>query len=108
MQPSEILKELYDLTKTSSKGVEALYEAEQKLAEAEHALDTVEARAFLDADGTVADRQALSRLEAADIRLERDLAKAQVNRIKTKMRTIESAIMAQATMSKLMQAEMKL
>jgi|DEB0MinimDraft_6_1074348.scaffolds.fasta_scaffold01656_2 DNA repair exonuclease SbcCD ATPase subunit len=108
MQPSEILKELYDLTKTSSKGVEALYEAEQKLAEAEHALDTIESKAFLNADGTVADRQALARLEAADTRLERDLARASVNRIKTKMRTIESAIMAHATMSKLMQAEMKL
>jgi hypothetical protein len=88
--------------------VEALYEAENDLAEAEAALDRVEATAFLQAEGTVADRQALSRLEAVDLRLERDLAKAKVNRIRSKIKAIDSAIMAHATMSKIMQAEMRL
>jgi len=78
------------------------------LAEAEHELDRVEAHAFLEAQGTVADRQALARLEAADARLARDIAKAKVNRVRTKLKVIESEIMAQATMSKMMQAEMKL
>lgn len=108
MQPSDILKELAELTRTSAKGVEALYDAETALAEAENALDTMEAKAFLESQGTVADRQALARLEAAQARLDRDLARASVNRIKTKMRVIDSAIMAHATMSKLLQAEMRL
>jgi hypothetical protein len=42
------------------------------------------------------------------LRFERDLAKAQVNRMRTKIRQIESELMAQATMSKILQAEMKL
>jgi len=108
MMPSQIMSELAELTQLNRKGVDALYEAEENLAKAEHELDTVEASAFLDAQGTVADRQALARLEAADARLERDLAKAKVNRVKTKLRVVESEIMTVATRAKLMQAEMKL
>ena len=108
MMPSNIIKELQELTQTNRRGVDALFEAESELAEAEHELDRVEAHAFLEAQGTVADRQAIARLEAADARLARDIAKAKVNRVRTKLKVIESEIMAQATMSKMMQAEMKL
>ena len=108
MMPSNIINELQELIQINRKGVDALFEAEQELAEKENALDKVESQAFLDAQGTVADRQALARLEAADARFERDLSKAKVNRVRTKLRVIESAIMANATMSKIMQAEMKL
>lgn len=108
MIPSDIIKELYELTEKNKMGVEALYEAEVALATAENTLDKVEAKSFLGNSGSVADRQAIAKMDAADARLERDLAKAQVSRIRTKLRVIESAIMAQATMSKLMQAEMKL
>lgn len=108
MEPSKIITELAELTALNRKGVEALYEAEEELAYAENDLDSVEARAFLEAEGSVADRTAKAKLVAAESRLRRDIARASVNRIKTKLRVIESAIMAQATMSKIMQAEMKL
>ena len=108
MEPSRIITELAELTAMNRKGVEALFEAEEELARAENALDTVEAKAFLDESGSVAERTAKAKLVSADARLERDLARARVSRIKTKLRTIESEIMAQATMSKIMQAEMKL
>mgnify|MGYP000146595892 CR=1 FL=1 len=65
-------------------------------------------QAFLEAQGTVADRHALARLEAADVRLERDIVKAQLNRVKTKLKVIETEIMTQATRAKMMQAEMRL
>ena len=106
--PSNIIKELQKLTQTNRRGVDALFEAESELAEKERELDKVEATSFLESQGTVADRQALARLEAADARFERDLAKAKVNRVRTKLKTIESELIAQSTMSKLMQAEMKL
>ncbi len=108
MMPSNIIKELQELTQTNRKGVDALFEAESELAEKENELDKVESKAFLESQGTVADRQALARLEASDARFERDLAKAKVNRIKVKLKVIESELMAQATMSKMLQAEMKL
>jgi len=105
---SEIIQEIAELTSENKKGVEALYVAEAALAQAEKDLDTAEASAFLSESGSVAERQAHAKLRCADIRFERDIAKAQVNRVRTKLRVIESALMAQATMSKLMQAEMKL
>ena len=108
MIPSDVLHELQELTATNRKGVDALAQAEIDLAHAEHTLDTTEAHSFISGTGSVADRQAVAKLASADARLERDLKKAQVNRIRTKLRVIESTIMAQATMSKLMQAEMKL
>ena len=105
---SEIVQELAELTAENKKGVEALYEAESNLAGLENALDKAEATAYLGGTGSVADRQAAAKLACAEIRFERDLGKAQVNRVRTKLRVIESAIMAQATMSKIMQAEIKL
>jgi hypothetical protein len=79
------------------------------LARAENHLDKTEALAFISgAEGSVAERQARAKLEAADARLERDLAKVQVDRVRAKLRMIESAIMASATAAKMVQAEMKL
>jgi Tfp pilus assembly protein PilX len=106
--PSEILKELQTLTAMTRAGVAALYDAEIKLAEAEHELDTTEARTFIASEGTVADRQALARLESADARLRRDIAKAEVNRIRVKLKGLESAMMANATMAKIMDTESRL
>ena len=108
MMPSEIITSLAELTALNKKGVEALFVAEQELAEAEHQLDLVESRAFLSADGSVAERQAKAKLEAAEARLARDLAKAGVGRIKMKLRGLESEVMSLATMAKIAQAEMKL
>jgi hypothetical protein len=105
---SKIVQELAELTAMNRKGVEALYEAEIGLARAEADLDKTEANAFISAAGSVAERQAKAKLECSEVRFARDVAKAQVNRIRMKLRTIESEIMAQATMSKILQAEMKL
>jgi hypothetical protein len=78
------------------------------LARAEADLDKAESHAFISASGSVAEKQAKAKLECSEIRFARDVAKASVNRIRMKLRTIESEIMAQATMSKILQAEMKL
>lgn len=102
------MQELADLTAMNRRGVEALYEAEIVLARAESDLDKEEARTFISGAGSVAERQAGAKLACSELRFERDLAKASVNRIRMKLRTIESEIMAQATMSKILQAEMRL
>jgi hypothetical protein len=105
---SKIVQELAELTAMNRKGVEALYEAEVVLARAESDLDKAEAGAFISGTGSVAEKQAQAKLACSELRFERDLAKASVNRIRMKLRTIESEIMAQATMSKILQAEMRL
>jgi Tfp pilus assembly protein PilX len=103
-----VIQALQELTSTNRKGVDALHEAENALAEAEHRLDTKQAYSFLSAGGSVAERNAQATLDTSEQKLERDLAKASVNRIRMKLRVIESEIMANATIAKLLQAEMRL
>jgi NADPH-dependent 7-cyano-7-deazaguanine reductase QueF-like protein len=108
MTPLEIQKQLAELTAENSRGFEALYHAEVALAQAEHDLDLIEQKAFIKHQGTVADRQAVARLEAAEARLQRDLRKAEATRIRMKIKAIESALMASATQAKLIQAESRI
>jgi hypothetical protein len=105
---SEIVKELYELTQENRKGIEFYAEAMDHLARCENQLDKIEAHALITAEGPVIERQAKAKLASSEARLERDLAKAQVERVRAKLRMIESALMAQATSAKLLQAEMKL
>ncbi len=107
MLPSQVTEEIARLTRENQRGAEALFEAEVRLAEAEHELDLIEQRAFIKTQGTVADRTALAKLESADARLQRDLRRAELNRIKVKIKTIETSLMAIGTQVKLMQAEMR-
>lgn len=104
----EIQQQLAELIAENQRGSTALYETEKALAEAEYDLDLVEQKAFLKAQGTVADRTSLARLESADKRLQRDLRRAEHNRVKVKIKAIETAIMALATQAKLVQSEARL
>lgn len=108
MNPIEIQQQLAELIAENQRGATALFESEKALAEAEYELDLIEQKAFLKAEGTVRDREALARLESADARLRRDLRKAEHQRIKIKIRAIETGLMALATQAKLIQAEAKL
>lgn len=101
----DLQQQIAELIQENQKGTNALFEAERALAEAEYQLDTVEQKAFIKAQGTVADRTAIARLEAADARLSRDLRRAELNRIKTKIKGIETALMALGTQVKLMGVE---
>ena len=105
MLVQDLQQQIAELIQENKKGTNALFEAERALAEAEYELDTIEQKAFIKSQGTVADRNALSRLEAAEARLQRDLRKAEMNRIKTKIKGIETALMALGTQVKLMGVE---
>ena len=104
----EIQRQIAELIAENSKGYTALFEAEKALAQAEYDLDTSEQKAFIAAEGTVRDREAVARLKSAEIRLRRDLRKAELNRIRQKVRSLETALMALATQAKLIQSEAKL
>ena len=105
---SEIQNELAALTQESSRGPDHLYNAMVELARLEHELDTTEQKAFLDASGTVADRQSIARLAASQARFDRDVAKAKLERIKLKVRVLDTNIGALQTQARLVQAEVKL
>ncbi len=105
---SEIQRQLAELIAENQKGSTALFEAERALAEAEYDLDLAEQKAYIKASGTVRDREAIARLESADLRLQRDLRRAELNRIKTKVKAIETATVLMSIQAKLINSEVRL
>jgi hypothetical protein len=106
--PQQVIQELHRLIAESEKGNPALYDAEIELADAEAELDRIETKEFLSATGTIAERQVIARNKANEARLIRDLKKAEVSRIKQKLRSIESAMTATQTVAKLIDLESRL
>ena len=98
--PAQVIQELARIQAEASKGADALYRAEVKLAECENAYEKALQLALMNSEGTVADRTAVSRLQASDARLAADLAKAEHNRIKTKLKQLELAQMSTQTIAK--------
>lgn len=105
--PSGIIQELQLIRNDVQRGIGALYDAECQLADKEASYEKTLQLAFMNAQGTVADRTAVSRLQASDARLEADLAKAEYNRIKAKLKALEMAQMSIQTQSRLIETELK-
>jgi len=101
------IQDLRHIQTEVQRGIQFLYDAEVKLADAENKAEKTLQLAFMNAEGTVADRTALSRLQAADDRLKADLAKAEFNRIKAKLKALELAQMSLQTQSRLLETELK-
>ena len=100
ISPGHIIQELQRLTAEMDKGSNALYDAECKMADAEAAYDKAVSLAFINNQGTVADRQAVAKLQAVEEKLKADLARAEFNRVKTKMKTLSDQATMMAVMSK--------
>jgi hypothetical protein len=100
ISPTHIIQELQRLTAEMDRGSNALYDAECKMADAEAAYDKAVSLAFINNQGTVADRQAVAKLQSVDQKLQADLARAEFNRVKTKMKTLSDQATMMAVMSK--------
>ena len=100
ISPGHIIQELQRLTAEMDKGSNALYDAECKMADAEAAYDKAVSLAFINNQGTVADRQAVAKLQSVDAKLQADLARAEFNRVKVKMKTLSDQATMMAVMSK--------
>lgn len=100
ISPGHIIQELQRLTAEMDKGSNALYDAECKMADAESAYDRAVSLAFINNQGTVADRQAVAKLQSVEEKLQADLARAEFNRIKVKMKTLSDQATMMAVMSK--------
>lgn len=105
--PLGIVAELHRIRTEVARGIAVLYDAECKLADAENAYERELQLAFINAQGTVADRTAISRLQASEKRLQADLAKAEWNRVKAKLKALETAQMGIQTSARLMETELK-
>jgi len=101
--PDSIVRELVDIRAEASKGVDALYNAETKLANASLEADLAESRALLSAEGNVAERQAYAKIESAEARLNEDIARAEYNRVRTKMKILEQSQMSVQTQARMVE-----
>jgi len=105
--PLTVIAELSHIRAEVQKGISVLYDSECKMADAENAYERELQLSFINAQGTVADRTAISRLQASEKRLAADLARAEWNRVKAKLKALETAQMGIQTSARLMETELK-
>jgi len=101
--PDSIIAELVDIRAEASKGVDALYNAELKLASASLDSDMAEAKALLEAEGNVAERQAFAKIQASEARHNEAIARAEFNRVKTKLKILEQSQMSVQTQARMVE-----
>lgn len=104
----EIEKQLRDLNSTSGSELLELKKLEHRRANAEHALSVGEAKAFMQAQGTVAFKEAFVTLETRHQARAARLAKVAVDYAKSKVRERENTRSALQTQAKLALEAMRL
>lgn len=103
--PETVLGEIHGIRIELAKAPAALYDAELKAERAEDAAQLATDRALLTAEGSIPEKQALARIASE---LQRDvafIARAELNRIKTKTRGLESSLMSLQSELKWMREE---
>ena len=101
--PDSIIAELVHIRAEAQKGVTAQYDAEVKLAKATLEVDRVESLAYLGHPGTAGEKNAQAKLSSLDARDSELMAKAEYNRVKTKLRLLEQAQMSVQTQARLVE-----
>ncbi len=102
--PDDIIRELRRINAESARGIMLLADAEKKAIELDLKADTIEAQSLIASQGNIPERQAIAKIESEQERLEAEIAKAEVNRIKTKLRHLQdqqSNLQTQARMVEL-------
>jgi hypothetical protein len=106
MTPDDIRATILGLSREQAKGPEAHYEAELAAERAEDEYDAKYDRAFLDADGNnIEERKAQARLVTREARETAFVARAAHNRVKLKMKQLDSSVMAHMAVLKSVMAE---
>jgi len=98
--PDQVIAELNRLITEGQRGINALYDCEVKVAELDAQLEMEHARAILGATGTAVEKQATAKIAVNDLQLQLAIAKAEQNRVKAKIRAIESAQVAVSVIAK--------
>jgi hypothetical protein len=99
--PDDVIDALAACRAEAEKGITAQYEAELQMSHAVLEAERLEAQAFLEATGTVADRTAMAKVAAAESKAAAEIARARYNRVRTKLKQLEltqTALQTQARM----------
>ena len=105
--PESVILSLKQITTELDRIALALYDAECKMIDCEHAWDLDFSKALLTAGGSIPDRQANARIITADKKLALDLAKAEYNRLKLKMKTLSDQATITAVIAKQIELQWK-
>lgn len=103
MLNDDVVAELAHIRNELAKGSDALFAAEKKLAEASLLFDTTEAKAFLTAEGTAQERKSTATLAASETKFAMDLAKAELNRVRVKLKNLELEQMSLQTHARILE-----
>lgn len=90
--PDDVIKELATLREKSEAGIDYLADLEEQLVFAELEYDRQRALAFIEAKGTVGDRESIAILQSAMAREKAQLLRVQVNRAKQHVRHLGDAL----------------
>ena len=101
--PDQIINELIEIRENATRGVEVLHQAELKMLKAELSMDRAEAIAYLNAEGSIGERNAKVKLMTEDESLDYAVTKAEYNRVKTKLKQLELSQMSVQTQAKLVE-----
>lgn len=101
--PDSIIDELVSIREEAQKGVAAQYNAEVKLAKASLECDRVESLSYLGHPGTAGEKNAQAKIACLEARDSELMAKAEYNRVKTKLRLLEQAQMSVQTQARLVE-----
>lgn len=105
--PADVIRELSALRRDAERGVQILADAERKAVELELNLNKQESTIFITAKGSVADRTAIAKIKTAELRLEAEIARIEVNRIKLRLKQITEAQMNVQTQARMVELQWK-
>lgn len=103
--PDTIDSELVWIRDEMSNLANSLYDAEVAHAKAVLEADKEEQKVFLTADGTVADRTAIAKIKTGELRLDADLKRAAVTRIKTHLEILKHRQMNAQSRSRMVEMQ---
>lgn len=91
LTPDQVIQELLRIQSESSKAPQAIYEANVAVIEAERAYKHKWNLEFIAVKGTIQDRKAIADLACEDLEDAYELAKANLDRVKTKAKQLADA-----------------
>lgn len=92
--PDVILAEIVSVRSELARGADALYEVEVAAERAEDAAQAAFDKILMQVDGSIPEKQAQARAASQEERDAGFVARAQYNRVRTKIRTLEAALVS--------------
>jgi hypothetical protein len=101
--PDGLLRELTELRDRTTRGIEALRDAETIATDLKFTAEREELTAFIETQGTIADRQAVAKIKSEGARYAAEVARKKVDYVKEHLRALRDAQMNVQTQARLVE-----